>query len=123
MAERQLHKGREVGHHLQQVQLRIGESRKRVEQRVAGLPRPSFDTALPITAHREQILQAVARHQVIIVAGETGSGKTTQLPKICLQAERGTRGLIACTQPRRIAARAMACLLYTSDAADECPAV
>jgi ATP-dependent helicase HrpA len=71
-------------------------------------PRPTFDPALPITAHREEILQAIAGHQVVIVAGETGSGKTTQLPKLCLEAGRGTRGLIGCTQPRRIAARAMA---------------
>jgi ATP-dependent helicase HrpA len=71
-------------------------------------PRPVYDPALPITAHREEILQAIARHQVVIVAGETGSGKTTQLPKLCLEAGRGARGLIGCTQPRRIAARAMA---------------
>ena len=71
-------------------------------------PQPAFDPALPITAHRAEILRALERHQVVIVAGETGSGKTTQLPKLCLEAGRGSRGLIGCTQPRRIAARAMA---------------
>ncbi|HVY80283.1 MAG TPA: ATP-dependent RNA helicase HrpA [Steroidobacteraceae bacterium] len=67
-----------------------------------------YDPALPISAHRAQILEALARHQVIVVCGATGSGKTTQLPKLCLEAGRGTRGLIGHTQPRRLAARALA---------------
>ncbi|MEJ8569627.1 ATP-dependent RNA helicase HrpA [Elongatibacter sediminis] len=71
-------------------------------------PHPTYDPALPITACRERILAALGAHQVIIVAGETGSGKTTQLPKFCLEAGRGDEGLIGCTQPRRIAAQAMA---------------
>ena len=71
-------------------------------------PRLQYDPALPITNHREQIVQAIRDQPVLIVAGETGSGKTTQLPKFCLEAGRGKRGLIGCTQPRRIAARAMA---------------
>lgn len=79
-----------------------------VERRRAGLPRPSYDPALPITAHREAIIEAIEKHPVVVVAGETGSGKTTQLPKFCLEAGRGLRGLVGCTQPRRIAARAMA---------------
>ncbi len=69
---------------------------------------PNYDPALPITAHREDIVKAIREEQVLIVAGETGSGKTTQIPKMCLEAGRGEKGLIACTQPRRIAARAMA---------------
>jgi len=69
---------------------------------------PDYDPALPITAHREAIVDAIRKEQVLIVAGETGSGKTTQIPKLCLEAGRGEKGLIACTQPRRIAARAMA---------------
>jgi len=101
-------RGQAVDRLLGQVQERITRSRGRVEARQAALPRPVFDSGLPITAHREEILEAIAGHQVLIVAGETGSGKTTQLPKFCLEAGRGTRGLIACTQPRRIAARAMA---------------
>jgi ATP-dependent helicase HrpA len=70
-----------------------------------------YDPALPITAHREEILSALARHQVLIVCGATGSGKTTQLPKLCLEAGRGTAGLIGHTQPRRLAARALAARL------------
>lgn len=73
--------------------------------------RLEYDPALPITAHREEILGALARHQVIVVCGATGSGKTTQLPKFCLEAGRGTTGLIGHTQPRRIAARALAARL------------
>ena len=67
-----------------------------------------YDPALPITAHRAEILDALARHQVIVVCGATGSGKTTQLPKLCLEAGRGTHGMIGHTQPRRLAARALA---------------
>lgn len=70
--------------------------------------RLEYDPALPITAHRAEILEALARHPVIIVCGATGSGKTTQLPKLCLEAGRATSGLIGHTQPRRIAARALA---------------
>jgi ATP-dependent helicase HrpA len=67
-----------------------------------------FDSALPICAHREEITRALQSNQVVVVCGATGSGKTTQLPKICLEAGRGTLGLIGHTQPRRIAARAIA---------------
>ncbi|HEU4600334.1 MAG TPA: ATP-dependent RNA helicase HrpA [Steroidobacteraceae bacterium] len=78
-------------------------------QRLRELPlRLDFDAGLPITAHREEIARALQKHQVIVVCGATGSGKTTQLPKICLEAGRGTFGFIGHTQPRRIAARAIA---------------
>src|SRR5208282_6947445 len=63
---------------------------------------------LPIFGRREAIMEALRRDQVLIVAGETGSGKSTQLPQYCLELERGTAGLIAHTQPRRLAARALA---------------
>jgi len=76
--------------------------------RRARLPVISFPEELPVSARRADIAQAVARHQVVIVCGETGSGKTTQLPKICLELGRGIHGLIGHTQPRRIAARATA---------------
>ncbi|HYS56695.1 MAG TPA: ATP-dependent RNA helicase HrpA [Burkholderiales bacterium] len=79
-----------------------------IEQRRALVPRPEFPPELPICARREQIAKAISSHQVVIVCGETGSGKTTQLPKICLELGRGIQGLIGHTQPRRIAARATA---------------
>uniref|UniRef100_UPI00257DF521 ATP-dependent RNA helicase HrpA n=1 Tax=Pseudomonas sp. UBA2522 TaxID=1947309 RepID=UPI00257DF521 len=68
----------------------------------------SYDDSLPIDANRDEIKKALAEHQVLVIAGETGSGKTTQLPKICLELGRGSHGLIAHTQPRRIAARSVA---------------
>jgi len=67
-----------------------------------------FDPSLPINQRREEISQAISKHQVLILCGETGSGKTTQLPKICLSIGRGERQRIGHTQPRRIAARAVA---------------
>ena len=67
-----------------------------------------FDPALPINQKREEIARAVAAHPVVIVCGETGSGKTTQIPKILLQMGRGAAGMIGHTQPRRIAARSVA---------------
>jgi ATP-dependent helicase HrpA len=79
-----------------------------IERRRALAPRPEFPPELPISAKREEIAKAIAAHQVVIVCGETGSGKTTQLPKMCLELGRGIAGLIGHTQPRRIAARATA---------------
>src|SRR6266851_6148302 len=79
-----------------------------IEQRRALAPRPEFPEELPISAKREEIAKAISSHPVVIVCGETGSGKTTQLPKICLGLGRGIEGLIGHTQPRRIAARATA---------------
>jgi ATP-dependent helicase HrpA len=67
-----------------------------------------YDDSLPIAAKRDEIKAALLKHQVLIIAGETGSGKTTQLPKICLEIGRGQHGLIGHTQPRRIAARSVA---------------
>jgi ATP-dependent helicase HrpA len=71
-------------------------------------PSIAFDPALPICARREEIRRAIAQHPVVIVCGETGSGKTTQIPKILLEMGRGAKGLIGHTQPRRIAARSVA---------------
>src|SRR6266567_6753596 len=79
-----------------------------IEQRRALAPRPEFPPELPICARREEIAKAVASRQVVIVCGETGSGKTTQLPKICLELGRGIQGTIGHTQPRRLAARTVA---------------
>ncbi len=68
----------------------------------------TYDSALPISRHRDAIVAAIKSSPVLVIAGETGSGKTTQIPKMCIEAGRGVHGLIGCTQPRRIAARAMA---------------
>jgi len=76
--------------------------------RAASVPRVSYPEELPISANREEIRRAIETHPVVILCGETGSGKTTQLPKICLEAGRGVAGIIGHTQPRRIAARAVA---------------
>ena len=79
-----------------------------LELRRAACPKPIYPEELPVSARRAHIARAIAEHQVVIVCGETGSGKTTQLPKILLELGRGTAGLIGHTQPRRIAARATA---------------
>ncbi|MFC0677150.1 ATP-dependent RNA helicase HrpA [Lysobacter korlensis] len=78
------------------------------EARAAALPNAPVDASLPIAAEAERIVALVREHPVVVIAGETGSGKTTQLPKLCLAAGRGAAGMIGCTQPRRIAARAVA---------------
>ena len=79
-----------------------------IDQRLRDLPRPTYPDDLPVVARRDEIARAIREHQVVIVCGETGSGKTTQLPKICLDLQRGVNGLIGHTQPRRIAARTVA---------------
>jgi ATP-dependent helicase HrpA len=76
--------------------------------RAARVPEIKLDESLPITAKADEIVRLIRDNQVVVLAGETGSGKTTQLPKLCLAAGRGSAGLIGCTQPRRIAARAVA---------------
>ncbi len=86
----------------------IEASERRVGARRASVPAVSYPAELPITARVADIREAITHHQVVVVAGETGSGKTTQLPKICLELGRGIRGLIGHTQPRRIAARTVA---------------
>ena len=83
-------------------------SQRRAKERREARPTLTFDDALPIAAKRDSILAALAEHQVVIVCGETGSGKTTQIPKLCLELGRGVFGTIGHTQPRRIAARSVA---------------
>jgi len=77
-------------------------------RRAAQAPVPTFDDSLPVAREAETLVALIRKHPVVILAGETGSGKTTQLPKMCLAAGRGSAGMIGCTQPRRIAARAVA---------------
>ncbi|MFD5319089.1 ATP-dependent RNA helicase HrpA [Streptomyces sp. NPDC127098] len=79
-----------------------------VAARRAAVPAIGYPQQLPVSQKKDEILAAIRDHQVVIVAGETGSGKTTQLPKICLELGRGIRGLIGHTQPRRLAARTVA---------------
>jgi ATP-dependent helicase HrpA len=82
--------------------------KKRMDERRARLPRIVYPPALPILEKRDEIVAAVRKHPVVVITGETGSGKTTQIPKMCLEAGRGLAGLIGCTQPRRIAATTVA---------------
>ncbi|MDU0477871.1 ATP-dependent RNA helicase HrpA [Staphylococcus chromogenes] len=90
----------------------IAADLSRAEQAVAkiadALPDITYPESLPVSARREDILQAISQHQVVIIAGETGSGKTTQIPKMCLELGRGRKGFIGHTQPRRLAARTVA---------------
>ena len=93
---------------VQSITADIGAARDRIEARRGRLPRIDYPAELPGSAARADIAAAIEAHQVVVVAGETGSGKTTQLPKICLEAGRGIRGTIGHTQPRRIAASSVA---------------
>jgi ATP-dependent helicase HrpA len=86
----------------------IERSHAEYARRLEALPRPTYPQDLPVVEKREEIKQAIAGNQVIVLCGETGSGKTTQLPKICLELGRGVAGMIGHTQPRRIAARSVA---------------
>src|SRR5689334_3801150 len=86
----------------------VEKAEARIAQRRQGVPEVRYPQELPVSQRREDLLAAIRDHQVVIVAGETGSGKTTQLPKICLELGRGVIGQIGHTQPRRIAARTVA---------------
>jgi ATP-dependent helicase HrpA len=93
---------------IERVTRAVAASRDRASRRAERIPPIAYPPDLPVSARRDDIAAAMAAHQTIIVCGETGSGKTTQLPKICLEHGRGIRGLIGHTQPRRIAARSVA---------------
>jgi ATP-dependent helicase HrpA len=86
----------------------LDKAAARVAQRRASVPALTYPAQLPVSARREELLATIRDHQVVVVAGETGSGKTTQLPKLCMELGRGIRGTIAHTQPRRLAARTVA---------------
>ena len=92
----------------QRLAVALSESRAAFAVRASGLPGVQVDANLPVGQYAERLRQLITDHPVVVVAGETGSGKTTQIPKICLSAGRGIAGMIGCTQPRRIAARAVA---------------
>jgi ATP-dependent helicase HrpA len=93
---------------LAEIDAEIGRAELRSAARRAAVPQVTYPAELPVSQKKDDILAAIRDHQVVIVAGETGSGKTTQIPKICLELGRGVRGLIGHTQPRRIAARTVA---------------
>lgn len=101
-------KRKPVDKRVQRLAEKINQSVALRQKRQENVPRPSFGSDLPVNDHREQIGQAIRDHQAIVVCGETGSGKSTQLPKICLEIGRGVAGMIGHTQPRRIAARSVA---------------
>ena len=93
---------------LKRFEDRVTRSVAVIEQRSSMQLTPNYDDDLPICSKRTEIISLIDKHQVVILAGETGSGKTTQLPKFCLELGRGRYGLIGHTQPRRLAARAVA---------------
>jgi ATP-dependent helicase HrpA len=93
---------------LGEILQKVRASQAKYAARLASLPKPEYPLELPVSARRDEISKAIQSNQVVIVCGETGSGKTTQLPKICLELGRGVAGLIGHTQPRRIAARSVA---------------
>jgi len=93
---------------LSRVLVELEAAKERIEARRRAVPVVSYPPELPVSQLKDKIAEVIRDHQVVIVAGETGSGKTTQLPKICLELGRGVTGQIGHTQPRRIAARAVA---------------
>ena len=100
--------GAEVKKRLLKLERKINNSVQRKEWRKNNIPKFSLDPELPITAKKDEIIEAIKNNSIVIISGETGSGKTTQLPKFCLAAGRGVNGIIGCTQPRRIAATSIA---------------
>ncbi|MFD4550630.1 ATP-dependent RNA helicase HrpA [Streptomyces sp. NPDC058466] len=93
---------------LAEIDAEVAKGEVRMAERRSRVPAVTYPEQLPVSQKKDQIAEAIRDHQVVIVAGETGSGKTTQIPKICLELGRGVRGMIGHTQPRRIAARTVA---------------
>jgi len=100
--------GKDIKRPLEELQIRLDESVAARTARAASVPELEYPGDLPVSERKDDILKAILENQVVIICGETGSGKTTQLPKICLEAGRGVAGYIGHTQPRRIAARSVA---------------
>ncbi|MEU1082138.1 ATP-dependent RNA helicase HrpA [Streptomyces sp. NPDC005908] len=93
---------------LDEIEAEVAAAEERMAARRARVPEVRYPEQLPVSQKKDAIAEAIRDHQVVIVAGETGSGKTTQIPKICMELGRGVRGMIGHTQPRRIAARTVA---------------
>lgn len=100
--------GKDSRQRLLKLQERLRHSIKRRQKRVKGLPAINAMADLPIAAKKSDIIGTIRRHRVVIISGDTGSGKSTQIPQYCLRAGRGTEGWVGCTQPRRIAATSVA---------------
>ena len=92
----------------QELETSLQQGLQKVSAREASRPKITYPDNLPVSQKKQDIFEAIRDHQVVIVAGETGSGKTTQIPKICMELGRGIKGLIGHTQPRRLAARTVA---------------
>lgn len=105
---REVRDGRDVSEAIEALRPAVAASVEKAEARRANMPAVSYPEELPVAAMKGEIAAAIREHSVVVVCGETGSGKTTQLPKICLEVGRGVHGVIGHTQPRRIAARSVA---------------
>ncbi|MFJ2833074.1 ATP-dependent RNA helicase HrpA [Streptomyces sp. NPDC087263] len=105
---RKIHKPEARSAVLAEIDAEATKAEARMAERRARVPAITYPEQLPVSQKKDDIAAAIRDHQVVIVAGETGSGKTTQIPKICMELGRGVRGMIGHTQPRRIAARTVA---------------
>ncbi|MEV8031363.1 ATP-dependent RNA helicase HrpA [Streptomyces sp. NPDC086182] len=105
---RKIHKPEARSAVFAEIEAEVARGEVRMAERRARVPAITYPEQLPVSQKKDVIAEAIRDHQVVIVAGETGSGKTTQIPKICMELGRGVRGMIGHTQPRRIAARTVA---------------
>lgn len=103
-----LKSGKSANRDLEGLERALGNSLQKASNRASSIPALRFPEELPVSERRDEIAAAIQKHQVVVICGETGSGKTTQIPKICMQLGRGVTGIIGHTQPRRIAARTVA---------------
>jgi ATP-dependent helicase HrpA len=108
IAQQMIRQGKPADRSLTQIAERVEASVRWRQRRATNVPTPTYPADLPVVQRREDIAKAIRDNQVVVLCGETGSGKTTQLPKICLELGRGVAGMIGHTQPRRIAARSVA---------------
>jgi len=100
--------GKQIDHALERIEADVAKSERLRQRRARLAPTPRYPADLPIVQRKDEIARAIREHPVVVVCGDTGSGKSTQLPKICLELGRGVGGMIGHTQPRRIAARSVA---------------